>query len=314
MTDATDGGVIGAGRVAVVTGGASGIGRALAERFAAEGSAIVVADLDAAEAEVVAAGSAPTGGEAEAVAVDVSDAAAVDRLAAATLERFGRVDVLCNNAGVSTFNLFRDQTLDDWRWVVGVNFWGVVHGLQTFVPIMREQGTPGHIVNTASIAGLVSGVAFIGPYCATKVAVVSISETLAQELRDRGVADRRERALPQLGRHQGDGVGTRPPAGARGRAPHRDGGVGAAHDPRRVHRADRPDARPGGRRACSTPSATASSGSSPTTTSHRRWRPVSTGSSPASPRKGADAWHGISRPIPSSRSSSQWMRAFIDPS
>ena len=90
--------------------------------------------------------------------------------------------MLCNNAGVSTFNLFRDQTLDDWRWVVGVNFWGVVHGLQTFVPIMREQGTPAHIVNTASIAGLLSGVAFIGPYCATKVAVVSISETLAQEL------------------------------------------------------------------------------------------------------------------------------------
>ena len=131
---------------------------------------------------MVAAGSAPTGARREAVAVDVSDAAAVDRLAATTLERFGRVDVLCNNAGVSTFNLFRDQTLDDWRWVVGVNFWGVVHGVQTFVPIMREQGTPGHIVNTASIAGLVSGVAFIGPYCATKVAVVSISETLAQEL------------------------------------------------------------------------------------------------------------------------------------
>ena len=135
-----------------MTGAASGIGRALAETFAAEGSAVVVADLDASEAEVVAAGIRAAGGDAEAVAVDVSDAAAVDRLAAMTLERFGRVDVLCNNAGVSTFNLFRDQTLDDWRWVVGVNFWGVVHGLQTFVPIMREQGTPGHVVNTASIA------------------------------------------------------------------------------------------------------------------------------------------------------------------
>ena len=89
---------------------------------------------------------------------------------------------MCNNAGVSTFNLFRDQTLDDWKWVVGVDFWGVVHGIHTFVPIIREQGTPGHIVNTASIAGLLSGVAFIGPYFATKVAVVSISETLAQEL------------------------------------------------------------------------------------------------------------------------------------
>jgi NAD(P)-dependent dehydrogenase (short-subunit alcohol dehydrogenase family) len=173
--------VIGAGRVAVVTGAASGIGRALAEAFATAGSAVVIADLDGAEAEVVAANIRDGGGDAVAITVDVSDAVAVDRLAAATIERFGRVDVLCNNAGVSTFNLLRDQTLDDWRWVFNVNLWGVVHGLQSFVPIMREQGTPAHIVNTASIAGILSGIAFIGPYAATKVAVVSISETLAQE-------------------------------------------------------------------------------------------------------------------------------------
>jgi NAD(P)-dependent dehydrogenase (short-subunit alcohol dehydrogenase family) len=183
MTDTTvsTSDVIGAGRVAVVTGAASGIGRALAEAFAAAGSAVVVADLDAPNAEVVAAGIRERGGDAIAIAVDVSDPAAVDRLAAATIARYRRVNVLCNNAGVSTFNLLRDQTLDDWRWVFDVNLWGVVHGLQSFVPIMRAQGTPAHIVNTASVAGLLSGVAFIGPYAATKVAVVSISETLALE-------------------------------------------------------------------------------------------------------------------------------------
>ena len=174
--------VIGPDRVAVVTGAASGIGRALAEAFAAAGSAVVVADLDGAEADVVASGIRAAGGTAAAVTVDVADAASVDGLAATTLEQFGRVDVLCNNAGVSTFNLLRDQTLDDWRWVVDVNLWGVVHGLHSFVPVMRRQGTPAHIVNTASVAGLLSGVAFIGPYAATKVAVVSVSETLRHEL------------------------------------------------------------------------------------------------------------------------------------
>src|SRR5690606_5658751 len=83
---------------------------------------------------------------------------------------------------VSTFNTIDQQTLDDWRWVVDVNLWGVIHGVHTFVPIMREQGTPGHVVNTASIAGLLSGIPFLAPYSATKVAVVSISETLRVEL------------------------------------------------------------------------------------------------------------------------------------
>jgi NAD(P)-dependent dehydrogenase (short-subunit alcohol dehydrogenase family) len=174
--------VVGPGRVAVVTGAASGIGRAMAEAFAEAGSAIVLADLDGATAEAVAARIRSSGGEAEAVEVDVADPASVDKLATVTLGRFGRVDVLCNNAGVSTFNLIQDQTLDDWRWVFDVNLWGVVHGLHSFLPILRSQGTPAHIVNTASIAGLLSGVAFIGPYAATKAAVVSISETLRQEL------------------------------------------------------------------------------------------------------------------------------------
>jgi NAD(P)-dependent dehydrogenase (short-subunit alcohol dehydrogenase family) len=182
MTNSSDD-VVGPGRVAVVTGAASGIGRALATVFAEAGSAVVLGDIDGTGAGVVAAGIRASGGTAEAVTVDVSSAESVDELAARTMTQFGRVDVLCNNAGVSTFNLIQDQTLEDWRWVFDVNLWGVVHGLQSFLPILREQGTPAHIVNTASIAGLLSGIAFIGPYAATKVAVVSISETLSQELR-----------------------------------------------------------------------------------------------------------------------------------
>jgi NAD(P)-dependent dehydrogenase (short-subunit alcohol dehydrogenase family) len=180
MTDSQQD-LIGPGRVAVVTGAASGIGRAVAQAFAHGGSTVVLGDIDGDEAERVAAGIRDGGGKAEALSVDVSDSASVDELAAQTLARCGRVDVLCNNAGVSTFNLIQDQTLDDWRWVFDVNLWGVVHGIQSFLPILRRQGTPAHIVNTASIAGLLSGVAFIGPYAATKVAVVSISETLSQE-------------------------------------------------------------------------------------------------------------------------------------
>jgi NAD(P)-dependent dehydrogenase (short-subunit alcohol dehydrogenase family) len=180
-TEDSGGGLIGAGRVAVITGAASGIGRAMAELFASEGSTVVVADLDADGAGAVAREITDRGGSADAVQVDVSDPVSVEALAAFTRDRFGGVDVLCNNAGVSTFNLIQDQTLDDWKWVLSVNLWGVVHGVHSFLPVMREQGRPAHIVNTASVAGLLSGVAFIGPYSATKVAVVSISETMSQE-------------------------------------------------------------------------------------------------------------------------------------
>ena len=181
--DGSDGGasVIGPGRVAVVTGAASGIGRALAEAFVAAGSTVVLADLDGREAEATAERLRVDGGAALAVTVDVSDPASVAQLAATTVDRLGRVDVLCNNAGVSTFNLIQDQTLDDWHWVFNVNMWGVVHGLASFLPILRGQPNPSHIVNTASMGGLMSGVPFIGPYAASKTAVVSISETLRQE-------------------------------------------------------------------------------------------------------------------------------------
>ena len=171
------------GHVAVVTGAGSGIGAALATAFGAAGGKVVLADVEVDALERVRAALAADGVDAIAVPTDVSDADAVAGLARAAVERFGHVDVLCNNAGVSTFNLLADQTMVDWRWVLGVNLWGVVHGVQTFVPIMRAQGTPAHIVNTSSIAGLWSGIPFIGPYAVSKVGVVSLSETLQGELR-----------------------------------------------------------------------------------------------------------------------------------
>ena len=168
-------------KVVVVTGGASGIGLALATAVTSRGAHVVIADV-----EQAALDAARDGGGLPAdtlmVRTDVSDPASVADLRDAVLDRHGRVDVLCNNAGVSTFNMLADQTLDDWNWVLGVNLWGVIHGVATFLPVFRSQGTPAHIVNTSSVAGLVSGVAFLGPYAVSKVGVVAISETLRQEL------------------------------------------------------------------------------------------------------------------------------------
>ena len=136
--------------------------------------------------------------------VDVSDVAAVERLAATTVDRYGRVDVLCNNAGVSTFNLMRDQTLDDWKWVFDVNFWGVVHGV---AHLPADHARAGHArprrQHRVHRRAADAAPPFIGPYCATKAAVVSVSETLAQELAIDETPDRRERAVPELGRHPG---------------------------------------------------------------------------------------------------------------
>jgi NAD(P)-dependent dehydrogenase (short-subunit alcohol dehydrogenase family) len=174
------------GHVAVVTGAASGIGAALAAAFGELGMRVVLADVEPEALERVTSRLRAKGVEALALPTDVTDAEAVDRLAHSSRERFGRVDVLCNNAGVSTFNALADQTLDDWRWVLDVNLWGVVHGIRSFLPILRAQGGPAHIVSTSSVAGLWSGVPFIGPYAVSKVGVVSLSETLRDELQAEG--------------------------------------------------------------------------------------------------------------------------------
>jgi NAD(P)-dependent dehydrogenase (short-subunit alcohol dehydrogenase family) len=164
------------GKVAVVTGGASGIGRALAARFVAEGMKVVIADV---EDGALATAAEELG--AYGVRTDVADAASVAALADATLERFGAVHVVCNNAGVGGGGFIKDATLKDWQWVIEVNLWGVIHGVHAFLPHLLENPEGGHIVNTASMAGLVAGPG-IGPYNAAKYGVVAISETLAAEL------------------------------------------------------------------------------------------------------------------------------------
>ncbi len=167
----------------MITGGASGIGFALAAAFLSEGSHVVIADIEAhALADARARLDDGSGDRVHAVVTDVADLDSVETLAAASLDRFGHVDVVCNNAGVSTFNAIDRLTMADWQWVLGVDLWGVIHGVHTFLPIMLRQGTPAHIVNTASIAGLVSGVAHLAPYAVAKVGVVSLSETLRTEL------------------------------------------------------------------------------------------------------------------------------------
>jgi NAD(P)-dependent dehydrogenase (short-subunit alcohol dehydrogenase family) len=173
------------GKVAVVTGAASGIGHALADRFAAEGMRVVLADVEREPLAVAATALSDAGADVLAVPTDVSNGDSVDALAAATLERFGAVHVVCNNAGVGAGGLMWELTTADWEWVLGVNLWGVIHGIRAFVPHLVAQGE-GHVVNTASMAGLTSP-PVMGPYNASKHAVVTISETLYADLASQGL-------------------------------------------------------------------------------------------------------------------------------
>ncbi len=169
-----------AGKVAVVTGAASGIGRALAGRLAREGMKVVLADVEQDALARVEADLRATGATVHAVVTDVSDGAAVEALAQATLRTFGAVHLVCNNAGVLTTGRTWEHTTDDWAWVLGVNLWGVIHGIRVFVPILLAQQTEGHIVNTASVNGLIP--MEWAPYDASKAAVIAISEDLALNL------------------------------------------------------------------------------------------------------------------------------------
>lgn len=172
------------GRVAVVTGGASGIGLAMARRFGAAGMKLALADVEKPALDQAAADLGREGFEVLAVPTDVSDADAMDALGEQVLGRFGAVHLLCNNAGVGGGGVMWELTKADWQYTIGVNLWGVIHGVRVFVKHLVEQDE-GHVVNTASMAGLVS-VPGIGPYNVTKHAVVTLSETLHGELKSAG--------------------------------------------------------------------------------------------------------------------------------
>ncbi len=176
-----------AGKVAVVTGAASGIGRAMAERFAAEGMKVVLSDVEEAALRHTAQEMTARGATVLAVRTDVAHAEEVAALAERTRAAFGAVHVLCNNAGVGIGGMMWEHSLADWEWVLGVNLWGVIHGCRTFVPIMLEQGGEAHIVNTASMAGLVS-TPLMSIYNVTKQGVVALSETLQHDLSLKGSA------------------------------------------------------------------------------------------------------------------------------
>jgi NAD(P)-dependent dehydrogenase (short-subunit alcohol dehydrogenase family) len=172
-------------KVAVITGAASGIGRGLSERAAQEGMKVVMADVEEealaqAEKELKAVGATVL-----AVVTDVSQSDHLEALARRTLDAFGAVHLLCNNAGVSLRGSIWESTLADWEWVMGVNLWGVIHGVRVFAPIMLEQDTECHIVNTASMAALMSYPSS-GIYKVTKHGVLTLSETLYHELSGRG--------------------------------------------------------------------------------------------------------------------------------
>jgi NAD(P)-dependent dehydrogenase (short-subunit alcohol dehydrogenase family) len=181
------------GKVAVVTGAASGMGRAFAETFAEQGMKVVLADVEQDALDKAVTQLRQREFDVLGVVTDVSSAAALENLKTKTLDEYGKVHVLCNNAGVGTdrelagigfgeLTPMWEHPLKDWEWTFAVNWWGVVHGIRAFLPVMVEQGEEGHVVNTASMAGLLTGSA-LPIYTATKHAVVAVTESLYFQLK-----------------------------------------------------------------------------------------------------------------------------------
>jgi NAD(P)-dependent dehydrogenase (short-subunit alcohol dehydrogenase family) len=175
-----------AGKTAFVTGGAGGIGFALGRAFAQAGMKVTLADIETDALEAAVRSLHKIGPDVRGVVCDVADPTSVDRAASETIQAFGNVHVVCNNAGVAAAGGIDNISLDNWRWVLDVNLMGVLHGIRAFLPHIRGHGEGGHIVNTASMAGMDGGLGF-SPYTASKFAVVGMSEGLAQQLKPYGI-------------------------------------------------------------------------------------------------------------------------------
>ena len=175
-----------AGKTAFVTGGAAGIGLALGRAFAQAGMKVMLADIEADALRTAVESLRKISPDISGTICDVADAGSVERAAQAAFGAFGNVHVVCNNAGVAAGGGIDHISLDNWRWVIDVNLMGVLHGIKSFLPHIRAHGEGGHIVNTASMAGMQGGLGF-GPYAASKFAVVSMSEGLSLQLKPHGI-------------------------------------------------------------------------------------------------------------------------------
>ena len=170
------------GKTAVITGSANGIGRSIADKCVAEGMNVILADIDEQRLSEAQAELQGAGGSVLAMKTDVSRHEDIEALAQAALSTFGKVHMVFNNAGLSTYKRSWKMTLADWNWVVGVNLWGVVYGIQVFLPILLEQDEEAYIVNTASEAGIIGGRRNMAGYYLTKSGVIALSESLYHEL------------------------------------------------------------------------------------------------------------------------------------
>jgi NAD(P)-dependent dehydrogenase (short-subunit alcohol dehydrogenase family) len=211
------------GKAAFVTGGASGIGLALARAFAQAGSKVMLADIEEAALREAVLSLESIGPEIRGVLCDVADPASVNAAAKRTIGAFGKVHILCNNAGVAGGSGVDGISLASWRWVLDVNLMGVVHGVHAFLPHIRAHGEGGHIVNTASMAGMLAAGMGFSPYAASKFAVVAMSEGLAAELQPLGIgvtalcpgyvrtriAEAARNRPPRYGEHVGSPLGSR---------------------------------------------------------------------------------------------------------